>query len=153
MTAVDDAILALVDKGTAALPAWQVFDGDTARDLPDRTLLIGFDSVPGTAVVTSTEDVDEGGIDALLETITVSCTLAAFDGNVEFAAKRADVQAALLALKAALATDQKLGGFAYDAWVAPERQWYQQIYPATDDGPTRVSVQVDFAITVRVYAE
>lgn len=152
MTAVDDTILKLVEFGKAALPSWQVLDGDTAEDIADRVLLVGFDPIIGNPVVTSTVDEDEGGIDALLERIVVSCTAAAFDGNVEFAAKRGAVQTALKALRAALAADQKLGGFAYDAWLVPTAQWYQQIYPATDDGPDRVAVQADFTITVRVYA-
>ncbi|HEU4542202.1 MAG TPA: hypothetical protein VFR23_13825 [Jiangellaceae bacterium] len=153
MTAVDDVIRALVIMANTALSSWQVLDGDTGLDLQDRTLLIGFDPVQGTPIATSSIDEDDGGICALLETITVSCTAAAFDGNAEFRKKRADVVAALTALRAALAADQKLGGIAYDAWLAPTAQWYQQIYPATSDGPERISVQADFSITVRVYAE
>lgn len=153
MTAVDDTILKLVQVATTALPGWQVLDGDIAEDIADRVLLIGFDPVIGNPVVTSTVDEDDGGIDALLETIVVSCTAAAFDGNVEFKTKRGAVQAALKQLRASLADDPKLGGFAYDAWLVPTAQWYQQIYPATNDGPDRVAAQADFTITVRVYAE
>ena len=153
MTAVDDTILALVVLAKAALPGTQVLDGWNGKTALDGTMLfVGFNPQIGTPAYTSTVDEDEGGLDATVETITVACTAAKWDGNMEFVSKRAELVDLLSDLRAALADDIDLGETVFDAWLAPTAQWYPAIQQATTDSPARATLQVDFAITVRVHA-
>lgn len=155
MTAVHDVVNELVTRFHDALsPNWQVLDGWNGHtDLADRVLVVAFAATPGAQAIDSQIAVDEGGLCALVETVTVSCTAGAWDGNMEFTAKRADVASMLTTLRAKLAEDPKLGGFALDAYVAPQAQWYTAIQQRTKDSSARANVEVDFSVTVEVHAE
>src|SRR5690606_31154790 len=92
MTAVDATILKLVEVFGDALTGWQVLDGwNGSTALADSTLIVGFNPTVGATFATSTVDPDDGGLDALVETVTVTCSAARWDGNMEFPAKRADL--------------------------------------------------------------
>jgi hypothetical protein len=153
MTAIDQTLLALVELAQDALPGVQVLDGWNGKTSLDGLMLfIGFNPQIGTPAYTATVDEDEGGLDATIETITVQCTAAKWDGNMEFVSKRAELNTLLDSLRVALAADLKLGGFALDAWLAPTAQWYPEIQQSTADSAARATLQVDFAITVEVHA-
>lgn len=153
MTTIDDAAVKLVALAKTALPGIQVLDGYNGKtDLDGKMLFIAFAPQPGSPAITSSVDVDDGGLWDTVETITVACTAAAWDGNMEFTAKRAELVSMLSDLRAAIAADIKLGGFALDAWLAPTAQWFEEIQQRTDDSPARATVQVDFQITVQVHA-
>lgn len=154
MTAVHDVVNELVTRFDDALPGWQVLDGWNGKtNLADRTLCIGFAATPGAQAINSQVEVDDGGLCALVETVTVACTAGAWDGNMEFTSKRGDVAVMLTTLRATLAEDPKLGGFALDAYVAPQAQWYTAVQQSTKDSAARTNVEVDFSVTVQVHAE
>jgi hypothetical protein len=153
VTAVDGAILALVELAGDALPDVQVLDGWNGKTALDGLMLfIGFNPQLGTPAYFSTVDEDEGGLDATVETITVACTAAKWDGNLEFPSKRAELVALLGDLRDALTEDIDLGETVFDAWLVPTAQWYPVVQQATTDSPARANLQVDFTIRVRVHA-
>jgi len=153
VTAVQTVVAAIVGLAEEALEQTQVLDGwNNHTDLAAKTLLVAFSPSRGSPVVTSSVDVDDGGLDATVETLTVACTAAAWNGDMEFVLKRGELVDMLSALRAALAADTSLGGVAFDAWLAPTAQWYEDIQARTDDAPARATVQVDFAFTVQVHA-
>lgn len=154
MTAVHQAVNKLVSVFDAALSQWQVLDGwNGATDLSSRTLIVGWTPTSGSEAITATVAPDEGGLWDLVETIAVTCSAARWDGNLEFASKRADVDAMLTTLRSELSDDPKLGGFALDAYLAPTVRWHTAVYPSTQDSPAHANVEVDFTITVQVHAE
>jgi hypothetical protein len=149
MSAVNEVVNRLVTLATTALPTWQVIDGwNRADELAILVMSIAQPTGPGVPAVTSEVAEDEGGLCATVETITVSCVAASWDGEVTFTGKRQQVADALDTLDTAVKADRKLGGIAYDSWVGvPGAQWYQEV---DERGAT---VQCDFAITVEVHAE
>lgn len=153
MTAVHAVVNELVERFDDALDGWQVLDGWNGHtSLADRTLVVGFSATPGSQAISSEVAVDEGGFCDLVETVTVACTAGAWDGNMEFTAKRGDVAAMLTTLRSKLAEDPKLGGFALDAYLAPQAQWYTAVQQSTKDAAARANVEVDFEVTVQVHA-
>lgn len=153
MTAVQNVVGALVTLAKTALPGIQVLDGWNGKTALDgKMLFVAFAPAIGSPTVTSTVDEDEGGLCDVVETITVACTAAAWDGEMEFTAKRGELASMLTGLRAAIAADIKLGGIAFDAWLAPTAQWFEEIQQSTNDSAARATVQVDFSITVRVHA-
>jgi hypothetical protein len=154
MTAVHEVVNRLVTLADTALPTWQVLDGWNGKtDLARETLVVAFAPTPGTEAVTSTVDLEDGSMCDYLETVAVACTGAVWDGDMAFTAKRGELVAMLATLRGALADDRKLGGIAYDVYLAPSARWYADVKPKTKDSPAKATVQVDFAITARVYAE
>lgn len=154
MTAVHDVVLKLVTLADDTLTGWQVLDGwNGATNVEHQALVIAWTPTAGTQAVTSNVDVDVGGLDATVETVTVSCSAVAWDGNMEFATKRAAVASMLTDLRAALAANIDLDDTVFDAWLAPTVQWYLDIFPRTDESPAHANVEVDFQITVQVHAE
>lgn len=148
MSAVHEVVNRLAAVASAALPGWQVLAGwNRSDELEQLCLSVAQSTVPGAPAVTVEVDVEEGGLCATVETITVSCVVASWDGEMTLTGKREQVASALDEFDRALKADRKLGGIAYDSWLAPSQQWYQE---ADDRGPT---VQCDFAVTVTVHAE
>lgn len=153
MTAVHETVNQLVTLAEGALPTWQVLDGWNGHtDLQRTTLVVAFAPTPGAEAIASTVDVEDGSLCDYVETVTVACTGAVWDGNMAFTAKRGELVGMLTDLRTALADDRKLGGFAYDAYVSPSARWFTEVQQKTKDSPARATVQVDFAFTVRVYA-
>jgi hypothetical protein len=152
MIAVDSVLTALVNVATTALPSVQVLDGWNGQTDRERTLLIiGFDPQQGSPVVTTSAELDEGSLCDTLDVHTVTCTLATWDGDMEFPVKRGALSGHLGTLHDAIFADQSLGVEAFDAWIAPDMAWFQVVQQSTKDSAARATVQVDFSITVRIY--
>ncbi|HEY9371533.1 hypothetical protein [Streptomyces sp.] len=141
-------ITALVELIDAALPNIDVLDGDTLAvdaDLPKRLVCVGASS-PNAPAVTVAAAPEEGGLGDLMYDMEVNCSTYALDGEMEYGTKRVKVQAVLDAIHEALVADLKLGGLAYETWLARERQWFQ----LSDE--TGTTVWCDFTIIARVFA-
>jgi hypothetical protein len=145
---VNALVLKLVEVATAALSGdVQVLDGrDYSAEVEKHAVLVGHAGNPSTPVVEVLRSVTDGGIDASLFDVAVRGTVAVWDGEEEFASKRAAAQSTIAALNAAVEANVRLDGLAMEAFMSPEMAWFQV---ADTEGN---SVEVDFTITARVFA-
>lgn len=145
---VNAIVLKLIAVGRSAVAAdVQVLDGRDYSDEPGtKVLLVGYSGSPSSPVVDVTRSLAEGGVSSSLWDVEVRCTVAAWNGDEEFATKRATAQGIINAFNTALEANRHLDGTAYEAWLSPQQQWFQV---ADTEGN---SVEADLTVTVQVFA-
>ena len=149
MSAFDAVISALAPKAADELEGVQVLDGwDREKDLADLVLVLGFAPTPGTPAGTVRRDEDADGF-GTVETVTIACTAASWDGDLDYAGKGTQVADLLTRLRDLLAAesraDRRLGGTVLRAYLGTASQWYREV---DERGAT---VQCDFAVVAEVH--
>jgi hypothetical protein len=153
MTSAHEVLEALYPKIVDVLPERQVLNGwDRDTELGFRTVVVGFAPTPGTAAMTTALASDEGGYGSV-ETITIRCTAAVWDGDSEFTLKEDQVDIDIGVIRELLAVESKsgnrLGGIIFRANLASAAQWYREV--EVRDGGTFYTAQCDFAIEAQVH--
>jgi hypothetical protein len=132
-----------------ALPERTVIDGWLGEDLPHQVVAVGFDSSGGGSPVISVELLEASGGFGYAHFVSVGCTAASWDGDMDTAGKRGQVSADLLTIRERMDLEckatERLGGLVIAAEVTPAEQWYVFI---DDRGPC---VQCDFTIRAEMH--
>jgi hypothetical protein len=149
VTDIDVLLEALLPRLRDVLDDRQVLDGwDRETDLDERVVVVMFAPTPGRPVMSSTLSPDGEGFGSV-ETVSIACTAASWDGEMDYAGKRGQVMADLRAVRALLAAESRanarLGGLITSARLGTEGLLYQEV---DERGAT---VQADFTIVLEVH--
>lgn len=141
MSAVPDALDALVAMGRRALPRVQVVDGPPTVDIVGDVIAVGI-TPNDPADVEAVEDIR--GLAVVGESFTVACVARSWSGNDSVKAQRDRTYALLAPVKAALQADPTLGGVVLRARFAGSSYmpWRSEQNQLVVDVVFRVAVNV-----------